>query len=33
MIAAGMTRTATINVLGCIPQHLDALTNKLRDTA
>ncbi|MDD4240994.1 MAG: UDP-N-acetylglucosamine 1-carboxyvinyltransferase [Smithellaceae bacterium] len=31
MIAAGMTH-GDINVLGCIPQHLDALTNKLRDT-
>ncbi len=31
MIAVGMTH-GDINVLGCIPQHLDALTNKLRDT-
>ncbi|HRV44754.1 MAG TPA: UDP-N-acetylglucosamine 1-carboxyvinyltransferase [Smithellaceae bacterium] len=31
MIAAGITG-GEINVLGCIPQHLEALTNKLRDT-
>ncbi len=31
MIAAGMTR-GDINVLGCNPQHLEALINKLRDT-
>ncbi|MEN6468520.1 MAG: UDP-N-acetylglucosamine 1-carboxyvinyltransferase [Smithella sp.] len=31
MIAAGMTR-GEINVLGCNPQHLEALINKLRDT-
>jgi len=31
MIAAGMTG-GEINVRGCIPQHLEALTNKLRDT-
>lgn len=31
MIAAGITR-GEINVLGCNPQHLDALINKLRDT-
>ncbi len=31
MIAAGMTQ-GEINVLGCNPQHLEALINKLRDT-
>ena len=31
MIAAGMTR-GEINVLGCNPNHLEALINKLRDT-
>jgi len=31
MIAAGMTR-GDINVLGCNPNHLEALINKLRDT-
>jgi UDP-N-acetylglucosamine 1-carboxyvinyltransferase len=31
MIAAGMTG-GEINVLGCHPQHLEALINKLRDT-
>ena len=31
MIAAGMTQ-GEINLLGCDPQHLDALINKLRDT-
>ncbi|MDP2855225.1 MAG: UDP-N-acetylglucosamine 1-carboxyvinyltransferase [Smithellaceae bacterium] len=31
MIAAGMTQ-GDINVLGCNPQHLEALINKLRDT-
>lgn len=31
MIAAGITG-GEINVLGCIPQHLEALINKLRDT-
>ncbi len=31
MIAAGMTR-GEINVMGCNPQHLEALINKLRDT-
>mgnify|MGYP001158031492 CR=1 FL=1 len=31
MIAAGMTH-GEINVLGCNPQHLEALINKLRDT-
>lgn len=31
MIAAGMTR-GEINILGCNPLHLEALTNKLRDT-
>lgn len=31
MIAAGMTG-GEINVLGCNPQHLEALINKLRDT-
>jgi UDP-N-acetylglucosamine 1-carboxyvinyltransferase len=31
MIAAGITR-GEINVLGCNPQHLEALINKLRDT-
>ncbi|HPI51112.1 MAG TPA: UDP-N-acetylglucosamine 1-carboxyvinyltransferase [Smithellaceae bacterium] len=31
MIAAGITG-GEINVLGCVPQHLEALINKLRDT-
>ena len=31
MIAAGMTR-GELNILGCKPQHLEALINKLRDT-
>ena len=31
MIAAGMTR-GEVNVMGCNPQHLEALINKLRDT-
>ena len=31
MIAAGITR-GEINVMGCNPQHLEALINKLRDT-
>jgi len=31
MIAAGITR-GEINVMGCNPQHLEALLNKLRDT-
>ena len=31
MIAAGMTR-GEINVIGCNPQHLESLINKLRDT-
>lgn len=31
MIAAGMTQ-GEVNLLGCDPQHLDALINKLRDT-
>ncbi len=31
MIAAGMTR-GELNILGCIPEHLEALANKLRDT-
>lgn len=31
MVAAGMTR-GEINVLGCNPNHLEALINKLRDT-
>jgi len=31
MIAAGMTQ-GEINILGCNPQHLEALINKLRDT-
>ncbi|MGP8153212.1 MAG: UDP-N-acetylglucosamine 1-carboxyvinyltransferase [Smithella sp.] len=31
MIAAGMTR-GEINVIGCNPQHLESLVNKLRDT-
>ncbi len=31
MIAAGMTR-GEINVIGCNPNHLEALINKLRDT-
>jgi len=31
MIAAGMTH-GEINVIGCIPQHLESLINKLRDT-
>ena len=31
MIAAGITR-GEVNVMGCNPQHLEALINKLRDT-
>jgi UDP-N-acetylglucosamine 1-carboxyvinyltransferase len=31
MIAAGMTR-GEINIIGCNPQHLESLINKLRDT-
>jgi len=31
MIAAGMTK-GDVNVMGCNPQHLEALINKLRDT-
>jgi len=31
MIAAGMTR-GEINLIGCNPQHLESLINKLRDT-
>mgnify|MGYP001765587044 FL=1 len=31
MIAAGMTH-GELNILGCVPEHLEALTNKLRDT-
>ena len=31
MIAAGITR-GEVNVIGCNPQHLEALINKLRDT-
>ncbi len=31
MIAAGMTH-GELNILGCVPGHLEALTNKLRDT-
>ncbi len=31
MIAAGMTH-GELNILGCNPQHLEALINKLRDT-
>ena len=31
LIAAGMTH-GELNILGCVPQHLEALINKLRDT-
>jgi len=31
MIAAGMTH-GELNILGCVPEHLEALINKLRDT-
>jgi UDP-N-acetylglucosamine 1-carboxyvinyltransferase len=31
MIAAGITR-GEVNIMGCNPQHLEALINKLRDT-
>jgi UDP-N-acetylglucosamine 1-carboxyvinyltransferase len=31
MIAAGMTH-GELNILGCVPGHLEALNNKLRDT-